>query len=76
MPQTKEQRKFWASKRSREQQARAQVGKTTETTTVLLATNLQEYKRLRIEYPDMRIKLDTSAMPQLQLFDTLGMKDV
>lgn len=41
---------------------------------VLLATSIQEYKRLQREYPNMKVTLDTSGQEQEQLFDTKGLK--
>lgn len=40
---------------------------------VLLATTIQEYKKLQQEYPQMKITLDTSGQEQGQLFNTRGL---
>lgn len=43
--------------------------------TVLLATTITEYQKLCREYPNMKVRLDTSHQEQRQLFDTGGLTD-
>lgn len=74
VPQSHEQRVYWAKRRQRERWAAAQLPKPHPVR--LLATSPEEYAKLQAEYPNMPITLDTSGIEQKQLFDTKEMIDV
>lgn len=73
MPQSKEQRAYWANRRKRDRFNAAQIPKPHPI--VLLATSIEEYKKLRAEYPHMKINC-SFKLEQEQLFDTKELRNV
>lgn len=78
MPQTKEQRRYWAVKRQNE---RAQLREDTKHIKhwggpiTLHAGSLQELADIRRLHPDVEVHLDEAAIQQTQLFDTGGLRE-
>lgn len=78
MPQTKQQRQYWANQRKQEHRwldediglIRKPPGPVT-----LVATSPEEYQEIVKMHPGMRVRFDTSSLEQTQLFDTRGMKE-
>lgn len=79
MPQTKEQRAYWANRRKQEDRRLredTQHIKKRSGPVVLAANSVAEYEDIVRIHPGVKVRLDESALQQTQLFDTRSLKDV
>lgn len=75
MSQTKQQRKYWALRRTKERAiARRELGKTKKPQ--FRAETVAEWEKLKREYPDIQVNLAPEAIQTRQLFDTEELIDV